>query len=100
FCFIYPSLNEGYGYPPLQAMRYGTPVIASCTSSIPEVCADNVLYFDPRNISEIENRILQLSTDGELYNKLALKGSEHYKKILQSQDKDLSKLLRGIFEAR
>ncbi|HBX6906736.1 TPA: glycosyltransferase family 1 protein, partial [Klebsiella pneumoniae] len=39
-------------------------------------------------------------TDGELYNKLALKGSEHYKKILQSQDKDLSKLLRGIFDAR
>ncbi len=100
FCFIYPSLNEGYGYPPLQAMRYGTPVIASCTSSIPEVCADNVLYFDPRNISEIENRILQLSTDGELYNKLALKGSEHYKKILQSQDKDLSKLLRGILMHR
>ncbi|MFY0195271.1 glycosyltransferase family 4 protein [Raoultella planticola] len=100
FCFIYPSLNEGYGYPPLQAMRYGTPVLASCSSSIPEVCSDNVLYFDPRNISEIENRILQLYTNSELYHKLALKGRLHYKNILEAQDADLSELLMSIFDER
>ncbi|MEF3108398.1 glycosyltransferase [Raoultella sp. WB_B2P2-3] len=100
FCFIYPSLNEGYGYPPLQAMRYGTPVLASCSSSIPEVCKDNVLYFDPRSISEIENRILQLSTDSELYDKLSSKGIDYYTNVLEAQGKDLSELLRNIFDVR
>ena len=47
FCFVYPSLNEGFGYPPIQAMKYGTPVIASAISSIPEVCQNAVCYFNP-----------------------------------------------------
>jgi glycosyltransferase involved in cell wall biosynthesis len=46
---IYPSLYEGFGIPPLEAMRCGTAVVCSDTSSLPEVCGDAPLYFDPRD---------------------------------------------------
>lgn len=45
--FVYPSLNEGFGFPPLEAMSVGCPVLASRNSSIPEVCGDAPFYFDP-----------------------------------------------------
>ena len=47
YALVYPSLNEGFGYPPLEAMKYGTPVIASPFASITEVCGDSVLYANP-----------------------------------------------------
>ena len=51
--FLYPSLYEGFGLPPLEAMACGTPVIAAHSSSIPEICGDAALYFDPRDDEEI-----------------------------------------------
>ena len=45
--FVYPSLNEGFGFPPLEAMSLGCPVLASRVSSIPEVCGDAPFYYDP-----------------------------------------------------
>jgi glycosyltransferase involved in cell wall biosynthesis len=48
--FIYPSLYEGFGIPPLEAMSYGCPVVCSKTSSIPEVVGDAGEYFDPGDI--------------------------------------------------
>ncbi len=56
--FIYPSLNEGFGLPPLEAMRYGKTCIVSGVCSLPEVCGDGVIYVNPYDIKEIENRIL------------------------------------------
>lgn len=100
FCFVYPSLNEGYGYPPLQAMRYGTPVLASCSASIPEVCKDNVLYFDPRNETEIENRITQITLDKDTYQRLLINGELHYKDVNEKQSYDVHNLLRLIFQGR
>ena len=47
FCFVYPSLYEGFGIPLLEAMGLGCPVIASKTSSIPEVVGEAALLFDP-----------------------------------------------------
>ena len=47
YAFVFPSLNEGFGYPPMQSMRYGVPVAASGTTSIPEVCGDAAIFFDP-----------------------------------------------------
>ncbi|WP_434583977.1 glycosyltransferase family 4 protein [Klebsiella sp. R390] len=97
YCFIYPSLNEGYGYPPLQAMHYGTPVLASSVSSIPEVCENNVLYFDPRNILEIENRINRIYKEEGLYNKLSVLGREHAHSIKCLQDKKLNDVVEFIY---
>jgi len=51
--FIYPSLYEGFGIPPLEAMSYGCPVTCSNTSSIPEVVGDAGCYFDPESVISI-----------------------------------------------
>ena len=57
--FVYPTLNEGFGLPPLEAMKYGKTCAISNVCSLPEVYGDSVYYFDPYDLSEIENRILQ-----------------------------------------
>ncbi len=56
---LFMSLTEGYGYPALEAMKYGTLCLCSANTSIPEVCGDMVLYANPFLIDEICNRILQ-----------------------------------------
>jgi glycosyltransferase involved in cell wall biosynthesis len=52
-CFIYPSLYEGFGIPPLEAMSKNCPVLASDCSSIPEVCGEAARYFDPLSVDSI-----------------------------------------------
>ena len=96
YCFVYPSLNEGFGYPPLEAMHYGVPVLASSYSSINEVCQGAVMYFNPFAIEEIANRILQIENKEirERYSKLA---KEQYLKITEMQKKDLDGLIDFIF---
>ena len=61
--FIFPSLYEGFGLPPLEAMSCGCPVICSNRASIPEICGDAVLYFDPTNITDIKTQIQRLVDD-------------------------------------
>lgn len=56
---LFLSLSEGYGYPAMEAMKYGTLCLCSVSTSIPEVCRDMVLYVNPFSIDEICNRILQ-----------------------------------------
>ncbi|CAI0815795.1 glycosyltransferase [Serratia liquefaciens] len=99
YAFIYPSLNEGYGYPPLQAMHYGTPVIAAAVSSIPEVCKDNVIYFNPTNINEIENRISQIFHNEALYNRLSSSGQKNAFEVSNVQNEKWDKLLDVIFNS-
>jgi glycosyltransferase involved in cell wall biosynthesis len=55
--FVYPSLYEGFGFPPLEAMACGCPVIASNTSSLPEVLGDSATFVDARNIEELASAI-------------------------------------------
>lgn len=64
--FVYPSKYEGFGIPPLEAMHYGTPVIASSASSIPEVVGDAGLYFDPNNEEELAEKMKILIHDSTL----------------------------------
>lgn len=91
YALIYPSLNEGFGYPPLEAMKYATPVITSGVSSIPEVCGDAVLYANPYSEDEIAMRILELE-DLNLYKKLQTKSIERYQYIKTKQKNDLEEL--------
>ena len=91
YAFIFPSLNEGFGYPPIESMRYGVPVAASCTSSIPEVCQNAAIYFDPYNVSEIKNRILQL-LDKNIYEEYSSRAIERYKIVSEKQKLDLNKI--------
>jgi glycosyltransferase involved in cell wall biosynthesis len=58
---IYPSLYEGFGIPPLEAMRCGTAVLCSDASSLPEVCGDAPLYFDPRHEEMLLAHLLTLT---------------------------------------
>lgn len=55
--FVFPSLYEGFGIPPLEAMACGCPVIASNATSIPEICGNAARYFDPSSIVSIRNEI-------------------------------------------
>lgn len=98
FCFIYPSLNEGFGYPPLEAMNYSVPVLASPISSITEVCGDAVVYFNPFDYKELKNRILQILYDKQLYQSLKVKGAERLNFITRKQNKDLTDFVDWICE--
>jgi glycosyltransferase involved in cell wall biosynthesis len=72
--FVYPSLYEGFGLPPLEAMQCGTPVITSNTSSLPEVVADAGLMVDPGDVDALADAMLALSRDATLRAALRAKG--------------------------
>lgn len=95
YAFIFPSLNEGFGYPPMQSMRYGVPVAASGTTSIPEICGDAALYFDPYSVSEIKNRLLQL-LDAKIYDEYAGRTLDRYAAVSKRQSEDLEKAVDFI----
>jgi glycosyltransferase involved in cell wall biosynthesis len=56
-CFIFPSLYEGFGIPPLESMATGSPVIVANNSSLPEIVADAGIFFESNNISDLEKKI-------------------------------------------
>lgn len=75
-CLTFPSLYEGFGLPPLEAMTLGCPVVTSSTSSLPEICGDAALYADPYNSKEIADKIYQLVSDSKQRDELVKKGYE------------------------
>lgn len=77
--FVYPSLYEGFGIPPLEAMSVGCPVICSNTSSIPEVVGDAGEYFDPVNVDSIRLAVESVMQSSELRANLIAKGHERSK---------------------
>lgn len=79
--FVYPSLYEGFGIPPLEAMACGCPVIVSDASTLPEVCGDAALYIDPISIQDIKESIMRVLNDGNLQSDLRVKGLEHAKRF-------------------
>jgi glycosyltransferase involved in cell wall biosynthesis len=72
--FIYPSLYEGFGIPPLEAQACGCPVISSNAAAMPEVLGDSALYFDPCSVVEIQRAMECIVVDRELRNLLIRKG--------------------------
>ena len=71
---VYPSLYEGFGLPPLEAMACGTPVIASNITSIPEVCYDSALLINPYNIDDLSYAIERVLNDSLLMLTMVKKG--------------------------
>ena len=96
YCLIYPSLNEGFGYPPLEAMYHHVPVIASAICSIPEVCGDAILYFSPFSVNEIKCRIIQLLSN-DLHRIMSEKGYRRFCMIREKQNNDLDRLIDYIY---
>lgn len=79
--FLFPTLYEGFGLPPLEAMACGTPVIASHVSSVPEVLGDSCVYVDPLDSGAIARQIELLITDSPLREQkiaMGLKQAEKY----------------------
>lgn len=72
--FVYPSLYEGFGIPPLEAMSVGCPVACSQTSSIPEVVGDAGEYFDPNSVDSMRFAIEQMLASPTRLNSLAQMG--------------------------
>lgn len=75
--FLYPSLFEGFGIPPMEAQKCGCPTIISEISCLPEVYGDSVLYCDPFEVDSIKNSIEQLISDENLRKSLIRKGFEN-----------------------
>ena len=74
--FVYPSLYEGFGYPPLEAMSCGVPVITSNTSSLPEVVGAAGIMVDPRDHAALADHIQRVLADPDLQTSLGRKGIE------------------------
>jgi glycosyltransferase involved in cell wall biosynthesis len=81
---VFPSLYEGFGLPVLEAMQLGTPVLASTTSSVPEVAGDAALLVNPYSTDEIAQAMRRLDQDDDLCFELALRGRAQAVKFSQA----------------
>lgn len=99
--FVYPSLYEGFGLPPLEAMNCGTPVISSNLTSIPEVVGDAGILIDPYNEAELINSLKRLLNDEKLqteYSEKGLKRAENFS-WLKTAEKTLE-VYKKVYELK
>lgn len=97
--FTYPSLYEGFGLPPLEAMACGTPVLTSNVTSLPEVVGDAGLLVDPYDVEAIAHGICRLVGDSALREELKRKGLERAKQFTWERTADLTwQVLQGVME--
>jgi glycosyltransferase involved in cell wall biosynthesis len=80
-CFVYPSLYEGFGLPPLEAMSCGCPVVVSSAASLPSVCGDAAIYCDPRSSVSVAEAVRQVVSDRALQDRLRVLGRQQASKF-------------------
>lgn len=97
YALVYPTLNEGFGYPPLEAMKYGTPVIASPFASVTEVCGDGVLYANPYSSEEIAFRVLEFENDAS-HKKFCKRSLDRYAEVESRQLNSLHSLIQLLLK--
>jgi glycosyltransferase involved in cell wall biosynthesis len=73
-CFVFASINEGFGIPILEAMRRGVPVACSRASALPEVAGDAARYFDPYSVRDLGEALIDVLADAELARELSERG--------------------------
>ncbi|MBN1679051.1 MAG: glycosyltransferase family 4 protein [Anaerolineae bacterium] len=84
-CLAYPSLYEGFGFPILEAMACGTPVVTSTVSSMPEVAGDATLLIDPYDVDALAGALRRLLSDSGLRDDLAERGFKQAAKFTWEQ---------------
>lgn len=89
--FVFPSLYEGFGLPPLEAMLLGCPVVSSSAASMPEICGDAALYFDPGSIADMTTALTRIVSDEALRIDLKQRGAA------RAQQFTWSKAARQLF---
>jgi glycosyltransferase involved in cell wall biosynthesis len=95
--FVFPSLYEGFGFPPLEAMACGCPVVVSNVASLPEVCGDAAYYVDPYDVESIAEGMLKVLTDDSLRQRLKKKGLERIRLFDWAKSaKDHMMILRSL----
>jgi glycosyltransferase involved in cell wall biosynthesis len=90
--FLFPSLYEGFGLPPLEAMAHGTPVVTSNISSLPEVVGNAAVLVNPENVFEIMRAAHRVLVDPKLREKLKQRGYEQVRRF--SWDGSVRQILR------
>ncbi len=97
--FVFPSLYEGFGIPPLEAMACGCPVVVSDAASLPEVCGDAACYVDPYDTDSIAEGIYKVIVDADLGESLRNKGLERVKAFSYRKTADeIMKIINGFSE--
>lgn len=95
--FVFPSLYEGFGIPPIEAMSYGCPVVASDIEVMHEVCGESAIYVNPTDEDDIRDKILQISNKPLLLSTLCRKGHENIKRFSwEKSAQELVNLIRQL----
>jgi len=95
FALLYPSLNEGFGYPPLEAFKYGTGVIASAIGSVMEICGSAAFFFNPYSMMEMKLKLLQSINDRSFTRNIQAR-TDQYLSVMLRQKMDLETLVKLI----